>query len=74
MSITCRRGDHSLSAPLAQQQGNKSSLSAPRHLLPGMVGLAPKWVRLAPNRINPGLFQIRLRYILARLDKKSTEI
>ena len=23
---------------------------------PGMVGLAPKWVRLAPNGTNPGLF------------------
>ena len=27
-------------------------------LLSGMVGLAPKWVRLAPNGTNPGLFQI----------------
>ena len=26
----------------------------------GMVGLAPKLVRLAPNETNPGLFQIRL--------------
>ena len=25
----------------------------------GMVGLAPKWVRLAPNGTNPGFFQIR---------------
>ena len=24
----------------------------------GMVGLAPKWVRLAPNGTNPGLFQL----------------
>ena len=29
----------------------------------GMVGLAPKWVRLAPNGRNPGLFQIRFQYI-----------
>ena len=29
----------------------------------GMVGLAPKWVRLAPNGTNPGLFQIRFQYI-----------
>ena len=29
----------------------------------GMVGLAPKWVRLAPNGTNPGLFQIRLQCI-----------
>ena len=26
---------------------------------PGMVGLTPKWFRLAPNGTNPGLFQIR---------------
>ena len=30
---------------------------------PGMVGLAPKWVGLAPNGTNPGLFQIRFQYI-----------
>ena len=24
---------------------------------PGMVGLAPKWVRLAPNGTNPGIFR-----------------
>ena len=24
-----------------------------------MVGLVPKWVRLAPNETNSGLFQIR---------------
>ena len=29
----------------------------------GMVGLAPKWVRLDPNRTNPGLFQIRFQCI-----------
>ena len=29
----------------------------------GMVGLAPKWVRLAPNGTNPGLFQIRFQCI-----------
>ena len=28
-----------------------------------MVGLAPKWVRLAPNWTNPGLFQIRFQCI-----------
>ena len=26
-----------------------------------MVGLAQKWVRLAPNGTNPGLFQIRFQ-------------
>ena len=30
---------------------------------PVMVGLAPKWVRLAPNGTNPGLFQIRFQCI-----------
>ena len=30
---------------------------------PGMVDLAQKWVRLAPNGTNPGLFQIRFQYI-----------
>ena len=29
----------------------------------------PKWVRLAPNGTNPGLFQIRFQYILARRAK-----
>ena len=29
----------------------------------GMVGLAVKWVRLAPNWTNPALFQIRFQYI-----------
>ena len=29
----------------------------------GMVGLIPKWVRLAPNGTNPGLFQIRFQCI-----------
>ena len=28
-----------------------------------MVGLAPKWVRLAPNGTNPGTFQIRFHCI-----------
>ena len=31
--------------------------------LSGMVGLVPKWVRLAPNGTNPGLFQIRFQCI-----------
>ena len=31
-------------------------------LITGMVGLAPKWVILAPNGTNPGLFQIRFQY------------
>ena len=41
----------------------------------GMVGLAPKWVRLAlaPNGTNPGLFQIRILYIW-RGGAKCTEI
>ena len=29
----------------------------------GMVGLAPKWIRLAPKLDKPGLFQIRFQYI-----------
>ena len=40
---------------------------------PGMVGLAPKWVRLAPNETNPGLFQIRFQCIW-RGGAKCTEI
>ena len=39
----------------------------------GMVGLAPKWVRLAPNGTNPGLFQIRFQCIW-RPRVKCTEI
>ena len=27
----------------------------------GMGGLDPKWIRLAPNGTNPGLFQIRFQ-------------
>ena len=38
-----------------------------------MVGLAPKWVRLAPNGSNPGLFQIRFQCIW-RGGAKCTEI
>ena len=38
-----------------------------------MVGLAPKWVRFAPNGINPGLFQIRFQCIW-RPRVKCTEI
>ena len=34
--------------------------------IPGVWGLAPKWVRFDQNRTNPGLFQIRFQYILAR--------
>ena len=30
----------------------------PLNVNEGMVGLAPKWVRLAPTGTNPGLFQI----------------
>ena len=30
-----------------------------------MVGLAPKWIRLAPNGTNPGLFNIRFQWINA---------
>ena len=32
----------------------------------GMLNLAPKGLRLAPSGTNPGLFQIRFQYILAR--------
>ena len=35
-----------------------------------MVGLAPKWVRLAPNGTNPGLFQIRFQCIWTHLHKE----
>ena len=31
---------------------------------PGMSDLGQKWVRLAPNGTNAGLFQIRFQYIL----------
>ena len=34
-----------------------------QHCCIGMVGLAPKWVRLATKGTNPGLFQIRFQYI-----------
>ena len=41
----------------------------------GSPDLAPKWVRLAPNRTNPGLFQIRFQYILAlKSDLKKSQI
>ena len=30
-----------------------------------MLGLAPKWIRLALNGINKGLFQIKVYQILA---------
>ena len=39
----------------------------------GMVVLAPKWVRLALNGTNPGLFQIRFQCIWRR-GAKCTEI
>ena len=39
----------------------------------GMVGVAPKWVRLAPNGTNPGLFQIRFQCIWRR-GAKCTEM
>ena len=32
----------------------------------GMVGLAPKWVRLAPNGTNPGFFSDQISVHLAR--------
>ena len=31
-----------------------------------ILGLAPKWLRLAPNGTNLGLFQITFQYILVR--------
>ena len=37
-------------------QSRKTTPVAPM-LRPGMVGLAPKWVRLAPNGTNPGFFR-----------------
>ena len=39
----------------------------------GMVGLAPKWVRLAPNAPNPGLFSDQISVHLA-WGAKCTEI
>ena len=39
----------------------------------GMVDFAPKWVRLASNGTNPGLFQIRFQCIW-RPRAKCTEI
>ena len=35
----------------------------------GLPVLAPKWVKLSQNGKNPGLFQIRFQYILARRAK-----
>ena len=34
-----------------------------------MLHLTPKWVRLAPNRTNPGVYKITFLYILTRLIK-----
>ena len=34
---------------------------------PGISGLALKWVSLAQNGTNPGLFQTRFQYILAEM-------
>ena len=39
-------------------------------LTPFTPDLGPKWVRLAPNETNPGLFQIRFKYFLANRAKK----
>ena len=36
------------------------------HFNAGMLGLAPKWVRWAPNGTNPGLFQIRFQFSAGR--------
>ena len=33
---------------------------------PGWLDLEPKWARLAPNGTYLGLFQVRIKYILAR--------
>ena len=35
----------------------------------GMSDLGAKWVRLAPNGTNPGLFQIRFQYIFSLWDQ-----
>ena len=40
-----------------------------RHVLLGMSQLSPKWVKFTPNETLPGLFQIRLQYILAHRAK-----
>ena len=36
---------------------------------PGMVGLSPKWLRLAPNGTNPGLFQMATNALKSDLKK-----
>ena len=52
----------------------KNMKSYARHrFVPGMVGLAPNWVRLAPNGTNPGLCQISFQCIW-RPCAKCTEI
>ena len=42
------------------------SFSSTCRFMAGMVGLPPKWVRLAPTETNTGLFQIRFQYIFAQ--------
>ena len=39
-----------------------------------MIGLAPKWVRLAPNGTNPGIYQIRFQCIWAYWDAESKNL
>ena len=52
-----------VSSPCVDLHSKLCILFLPRVIPAGMVGLAPNWVRLAPNGINPGLFQIRFQYI-----------
>ena len=45
----------------------ESHANSPHHTCqprPGMLGLAPKWSRLAPNGTNPGSFHFRFHYVL----------
>ena len=64
----CKKGKHIGEVP---ETTTSRSLETPTDVTvvyyPGMVGLAPKWVRLAPNETNPGLFQIRFQCIWRRV-------
>ena len=54
--ITQPRGNSSLNKPDTQE----SCPTTTGCLRTGMVGLAPKWARLAQNGTNPGLFRDKM--------------
>ena len=51
------------------EAGDTAARATLHYLAHSVAGLTQKWVRLAPNGTNPGLFQIRFQYILARRAK-----